>query len=163
MWRALLTTFTLLAILGCDGAADGLLVESSDAEQPAEVPENVQTFLDDFQKAVAARDWEKLHSLHWSETKHTPEELEQTYSGLLEKVGEVSAAEYGHGNFYDQNSFEKYIDEEEIPGPKELLRGDVEFFLSPGEPDARKILVWTYLCEEEGTIKVFDYIEVTLE
>ncbi|MCA9028456.1 MAG: hypothetical protein KDA86_24815 [Planctomycetaceae bacterium] len=154
----------LACLVGCDQADQpsdhGSVAEG---ESPGEVErEPVNAFCERVKEALAEKDWEKLDQLHWSGSPHTPESLRESYLPLLAPIEEIEVVNVGSHNAYDLNTFDSYIDEEEIPGPKELLRGDVEFFVgSTDVPDS--LLIWVFLCEEDQELKVFDYIELSLE
>ncbi|MCA9108979.1 MAG: hypothetical protein KDA52_03440 [Planctomycetaceae bacterium] len=151
-------------ILGC-GQTDGPPPNVSISEGGATLEVDthlVNALCDRVKDALAEKEWEKLDQLHWSGSPHTPESLQANYAPLLAKIAKVELVNVGSHNNYDATSFDTFIDEEEIPGPKELLRGDVEFFVgSTDVPDS--LLIWVFLCEEDQQLKIFDYIELSLE
>lgn len=93
--------------------------------------------------------------------EETPQSLQGLYESKLEKLGGVGAIPEIDFQPLNAQTYQQYMDEEELPGPLQLLTGSVEFEV-PGDSQ-RTILVWAYTCKEDDTPKIFGYIEVSLE
>lgn len=159
-----LSPLLLVCVFGC-GQPDeppGNPYDADGGAPSAEGTDSVNGLCERVKQALAEQDWEKLDQLHWSGSPHTPETLSESYSPLLAPIEKIEVVNVGSHNAYDGTDFNSYIDEEEIPGPKELLRGDLEFFV--GSADVTdSILIWRFLCEEDQQLKIFDYIELSRE
>ena len=160
----------LTALVGCtkpsstNGGSDG---EDSDVNASGNRG-NVsngkgQALADAYAKCLADADWVAFRDLHWSGGKETVETLEKSFAPLVEKIGKPTETEFKKHNKYDGTTFEKYIDEEEIPGPKDILRGEIEFAVKSDQPGKPMLHVWAFVCEEDGQLKIFDYLEVWME
>ncbi len=172
MLRLMLLILPLLVLFGCgepltptdtsDGGSSGPAAETT-ASKPneASTKDEVRGLLDQFKVALEKRDWEGLHKLHWSGMQQTPQSLQELYESKLEKLGGVGAIPEIDFQPLNAQTYQQYMDEEELPGPLQLLTGSVEFEV-PGDTQ-RTILVWAYTCKEDDTPKIFGYIEVSLE
>lgn len=93
----------------------------------------------------------------------TADDLRESYESKLDRLGGVGTISHFEFQPMNAQTYEQFIDEEDLPGPAELLTGDVEFEIpGPNGPEP-VILVWVYTCKEEGQAKIFGYIEMSLE
>ena len=148
-----LCVLTLLIFLGC---AEGRF--NSSAERSTNDPEIV-ALIEVFTKSMKARDWETLRDLHWSESELTAENLKDLFAQPIEKIKPVGSFATTQYLSFSASNYEKYMDDEELPGPADLIAGTVEFNVISAESNSY-ILVWVYLCREDGKLKIYDYIEI---
>ena len=146
----------VLAILMISGCSEAAL--NSSAERSTKDPELVE-LLDEFTSCMKTKNWEGLRGLHWSDSELTAETLKDWYTEPIEKIKPIGSFATTQYLSFDASNYEKYMDEEELPGPAELIAGSVEFNVISAESNSY-ILVWVNLCREDGQLKIYDYIEI---
>lgn len=150
--------------------------ETSDGRSSREVPQrarrslggklsdgDVRGLLDQMRVALEKRDWETLRKLHWSGMSTTAEDLREIYEEKLDRLGGVGSIVSLDLQPMNAETYQNYMDEEELPGPVELLTGSVEFEIPGQDGTSPVILIWAYTCKEEGLAKIFGYVDISLE
>ena len=148
----------MVVIFGCDapmGSQEVTRVDRLDA--------NTRQLLDDLLVSLQEKDWNSLQELHWDGGEWTADKLRETYEPMLDRIG-------GAKNIFDKieylpmtaDNYLDYIDEEELPGPSELMQGRMELNIVGAEKE-KFIRVWAYLAKVDGKSKIFGYIDLGLE
>ncbi|QDU73880.1 hypothetical protein Pan97_08800 [Bremerella volcania] len=175
MFRFALLALSSLLLVGCGGPISDLSSDDAASSGPAAntaagptasppaADADLRELFDQLKVALEKRDWETLRKLHWSGMSVTADDLRESYESKLDRLGGVGTISAFHFVPMNAQTYEQYIDEDELPGPVELLTGDVEFEIpGPNGPEPT-ILVWAYTCKEEGQTKIFGYVELSLE
>ncbi|MEZ6095227.1 MAG: hypothetical protein R3C03_13520 [Pirellulaceae bacterium] len=162
-WKILLVVLPLFFI-GCSKpGSNGANTSASASGSPAGKAE-LKKLTDAYLESLAARDWEKLSSLHWSGGEFTADYMEQNFGPMLDKTkGTMSKVELYELKEYDKDTYSDYLDDEEVPGDIENLRGEVEFAVRSDDASDKEFYCWILLCEEDGMWKVLKYIEAFRE
>ena len=152
IWFALLL-FTVL-IPGC-----GTSLNTIEVTRLKDLDAQTRKLLDEFLDSLIQKDWATLHSLHWSGADHTTESLRNTFEPMLARIGlPNSIVDQLEFLKMTADDYENYLDEDELPGPSDLLWGRIEFNVAGSDPN-NFILVYAYLCEIDDAIKIFEYID----
>lgn len=160
MKRAYLLCLLLVFLAACSNPISNASSSGNSAKREAQVEQFVKSYL----AILQDNDWDAFAELHWSEGEFSPSQLEEAFKPILEKTeGKLSSYELAEYVEYDQGNYLEYIDEEELPGSPELVRGSVEFFLLSDDPNDKDIYVWITVCEEDGKFKVFKYTDLSRE
>lgn len=173
MLRFLCWVLPMLLCVGCvepieraetsdTGDASSVGGTSSSPSGIAAADGDIRGLLDQLKAALEKRDWQAVRKLHWSGMKETSDDLKQAYEGKLDRLGEVGEIASRDFQPMNEETYQKYMDKEELPGPVELLTGSIEFEI-PSQSGQPVILVWIYTCKEEGVAKIFGYIDLSLE
>ena len=162
MLRCASLVLLLLLGIGCAEPIDR--TDSGDtASTGGNADDVMRGLLDQLQEALKDRDWEAVRKLHWSGMPETAQDLQEAYESKIDRldgVGRIATLDFQPMN---EETYLQYMDEDELPGPVELLTGRLEFEI-PGESSPQpSILVWAYLCQEEDAAKIFGYIDLSLE
>ncbi|MCA9041790.1 MAG: hypothetical protein KDA65_15660 [Planctomycetaceae bacterium] len=161
--RVCLLLIVMMILAGCSSTEQAAPTAGENQLIEATNDSVVEGFLQEFRTTLEKRNWEAFRKLHWSGSEQTAESLEQFFGPKLEKMGPASGCAVRRHLIYDQDSYEDYIDREEIPGPPELLRGSIEFSIQGTKESSPGLNIWAYLAEEDGQVKIFDYLEVWTE
>ncbi|MEZ6048136.1 MAG: hypothetical protein R3C11_21680 [Planctomycetaceae bacterium] len=135
--RTLLHLVLIVILSGCSVPEKGEALPQNDnelAEQSGDAA--VDRFIEELQSQLEKRDWQAVRNLHWSGMEITKESLQEQLEPLLEKVGPTSGYTVTMHNKYDKETYQNYIDREEIPGPPELLRGSIEFSIKAADENS---------------------------
>ncbi len=156
MLRFTIAWLVCMVVSGCTGATQEINEPSKLAADAKELSGELESCLND-------KEWDALRELHWSESKVTSDALREIYEPKLKRLhGQIAVSERIHYQTMNSSNFEQFADEEDLPGPAELLRGRIEFSLLGNENtnDNDGIHLYAYLCEENGETKIFGYIEL---
>ena len=130
----------------------------------AEAPAEVEALCNEFKTALADKDWEKVKALHWSGYEETQEELQKLFEPMLAKIGEVKDVQLEIYDEMDKNNYREYWEKDEIPGPVDLLVGEIEFYVDgPYGEEGPYIYLDAFLAKEEGELKIMGYYERSFE
>lgn len=147
--------FLLLLISGCQAPSDSQSVGSL-----SQLDSQTQQLLDSILTDLKTSDWESLRQRHWSEMQLTADALRELFEPMVVKMGSPTAiVEDLDYTPMTKANYENYMDPDELPGPAELLKGEIEFTIQ-NEDGSRAIVIWAHLCEVDGKTLIFDYIEV---
>lgn len=158
MSAKLVLVFVLFALVstGCNPA------NTDQRESESKVSTPAKQLADQFGKYLSNQDWEQLEKLHWSGGKNDAKSLKERFS-FMDEFGKVKSVFVDSHLEYDKDSFSEHIEEKALPGPTELLKGEIEFYIESEDLDVDTLVIFAFLCEEDNKLKIFDYIHVVLD
>jgi hypothetical protein len=148
--------FFVLVSTGCNPA------ETEQRESETKVSSPAKQLAEQFGKHLSNQDWEQLEKLHWTGGKNDAQSLKERFS-FMDEFGKVKSVFVDSHLEYDKDSYSEHIDGKSLPGPAELLKGEIEFYIESEDLDVDTLVIFAFLCEEENKLKIFDYIHVVLD